>query len=134
MMQTEGMTKKTAKKTAKKAAQNVPKAGIRIKVVLPGCSIGPGKIRLLELIGEKGSISAAARELGMSYRRAWHLIETLNQGLKSPVVETSVGGTRGGGAGLSKSGRALVKSFQALAGAAEKKSEKAMAEIKRLAK
>ncbi|WP_408906434.1 winged helix-turn-helix domain-containing protein [Roseomonas mucosa] len=57
----------------------------------PGLRIGPGKVRLLEEIGRNGSISAAGRALGMSYRRAWELVEDLNRGLGRPVVETAAG-------------------------------------------
>ena len=59
--------------------------------------LGPGKIRLLELIGERGSISAAGRGMGMSYRRAWLLVDDLNRCFKEPVVLTQLGGSGGGG-------------------------------------
>ena len=77
-------------------------ARLTIRIDLSGHgAIGPGKIRLLELIGESGSISAAGRAMKMSYRRAWMLIDNLNRCFRSPVVETQLGGTRGGGAVLS---------------------------------
>jgi molybdate transport system regulatory protein len=73
-------------------------AGLSIRVDLAcGLRIGPGKIDLLEAIRSTGSISAAARALGMSYRRAWLLVEEINNGLREPVVSTESGGRHGGG-------------------------------------
>jgi molybdate transport system regulatory protein len=63
-------------------------------------ALGPGKIQLLEAIREAGSIAAAGRDMGMSYKRAWHLIDTMNRCFSSPLVETSKGGAHGGGAQL----------------------------------
>ena len=74
--------------------------------------IGPGKIRLLELIGEHGSISAAGRAMGMSYRRAWLLVDSLNACFTDPVVESSPGGSGGGGARLTGFGRKLIARFR----------------------
>src|SRR5262249_6783746 len=71
------------------------KVTIRIDLSDRG-AIGPGKIRLLELVGESGSISAAGRAMSMSYRRAWLLIDGLNQCFRTPVVETQLGGNCGG--------------------------------------
>lgn len=77
-------------------------------------AVGPGKIALLEAIAQTGSISAAARQIGMSYRRAWLLIDEVNLALKSPAVDTSTGGARGGGTALTPVGRALVKRYRAI--------------------
>lgn len=66
-------------------------------------AIGPGKVKLLELVGESGSISAAGRAMGMSYRRAWTLVDGLNRSFRSLLVTTQPGGARGGGAGRSAS-------------------------------
>jgi molybdate transport system regulatory protein len=76
--------------------------------------LGPGKIRLLELIGECGSISAAGRGMGMSYRRAWLLVDSLNRSFKEPVVLTQLGGSGGGGAALSDLGQAVVADYRAM--------------------
>jgi molybdate transport system regulatory protein len=93
---------------------------VRLRVDLaPGCSIGPGKIDLLEHIEAHGSLSQAARELGMSYRRAWLLLDDLNRSLSEPVVSTAVGGVRGGGAQVTSAGRALVDAYRAF----EKKAQ-----------
>ena len=75
-------------------------------------AVGPGKIRLLELVGESGSISAAGRAMKMSYRRAWLLIASVNRCFRQPVVETQLGGTRGGGAALTPFGRRVVKHYR----------------------
>lgn len=86
----------------------------RVRVDFPGdCSIGPGKIALLEGIARSGSLSAAARQLGMSYRRAWLLLHNTNAAFQEPVVELAVGGRDGGGAQLTDFGRRLVADFRA---------------------
>ncbi|MFN3398220.1 MAG: winged helix-turn-helix domain-containing protein [Sulfurimicrobium sp.] len=74
--------------------------------------IGPGKAELLEHIAETGSISAAARRMDMSYRRAWLLVDTMNQCFKSPVVETATGGKGGGGARVSDFGREVLRRYR----------------------
>jgi molybdate transport repressor ModE-like protein len=78
-----------------------PTAGFRIKFG-DRASIGPGKIRLMELINEHGSISAAGRAMRMSYRRAWMMIESLNAAFTSPLVVEQTGGSGGGGAILAQ--------------------------------
>ena len=123
-----------AKRKAGLKKGTAARAGVRVKIVLPDCTIGPGKVALLEKIAEKGSISAAAKELGLSFRRAWHLIETLNDGLSSPVVETNVGGLTGGGAVLTKTGEAVIRIFREIADDAGARSVKAMGRLKRLGK
>lgn len=85
-----------------------------LRIEAPGGRIGPGKIALLEAIGREGSISAAARALGMSYRRAWELVESLNALMAAPVVAAAPGGARGGGAALTASGQALVAEYRAI--------------------
>jgi len=94
-------------------------AEVRIKVRIGTHAIGPGKIRLLELIDSEGGISAAGRQMGLSYRRAWHLIDTLNSALGEPVIETSVGGEGCGGARLTDTGRAVIDRYRAACKAAE---------------
>ena len=79
-----------------------------------GRSIGPGKIRLLEAIRRTGSISNAGRSLGMSYRRAWLLIDDLNGCFREPVVAAKPGGARGGGAELTRFGLELTKQYRAI--------------------
>ena len=75
-------------------------------------AVGPGKIDLLDAIGATGSITAAARSLGMSYRRAWLLVDTMNRCFKSAVVEAEAGGKRGGGTRLTPSGEEVVRNYR----------------------
>ncbi|MFF9551274.1 winged helix-turn-helix domain-containing protein [Methylobacterium fujisawaense] len=92
---------------------------IRIDLA-PGIRIGPGKVQLLEMIAEHGSISAAGRALGMSYRRAWMLVEEMNKGFDQSVVEAQIGGKAGGGARLSSLGADLVAHYRAIERAADR--------------
>jgi molybdate transport system regulatory protein len=80
----------------------------------PKQSIGPGKMRLLDAIAETGSISSAGRALGMSYRRAWMLIDDLNSSFSRKVVSTTLGGKEGGGAKLTAFGLEVVKRYRAI--------------------
>jgi len=82
--------------------------------------LGPGKVRLLELIGERGSISAAGRAMEMSYRRAWLLVDSLNQAFAQPVVATRPGGKADNRAELTPFGREVISRFRAMEVAARK--------------
>ena len=75
-------------------------------------SVGPGKIRLLELLKETGSIAAAGRAMDMSYRRAWLLVDALNHIFQEPVVATKLGGSGGGGAELTPFGEELIGRYR----------------------
>jgi molybdate transport system regulatory protein len=86
-------------------------------------AIGPGKAALLEAIERSGSIAAAAREMGMSYRRAWVLIDAMNGAFTEPVVTTARGGSGGGGAALTESGRRVLARYRAM----ERKASRALA-------
>lgn len=77
-------------------------------------AIGPGKMDLLRAIVDAGSISGAARQMGMSYRRAWLLVETMNQCFQQPLVETVTGGRSGGGAQLTVAGENILNSYSAM--------------------
>src|SRR5262245_4966326 len=77
-------------------------------------SIGPGKVRLLEAVGRTGSISQAGRDLGMSYRRAWLLINDMNLCFRQAVVAAKPGGAQGGGARLTKFGEKIVREYRAI--------------------
>ncbi|MEZ5810520.1 MAG: LysR family transcriptional regulator [Rhizobiaceae bacterium] len=106
--------------------------GFRIRVVFgPGGMIGPGKAELLERIDRTGSIAAAGREMRMSYKRAWQLVETMNAMFRDHVVERTRGGARGGGARLTPAGRAVLHEYRALEaearGAAERHIERLQA-------
>lgn len=74
--------------------------------------IGPGKADLLELIDETGSISAAAKRMSMSYRRAWMLVEAMNGAFKRPLVEAIVGGAGGGGAQVTENGKEILALYR----------------------
>ena len=75
-------------------------------------AIGPGKIRLLEAIAETGSLTAAAKSIDMSYRRAWVLINELNASLKKPAVESAKGGEHGGGSLVTAVGHQLIERYR----------------------
>ena len=96
-------------------------ARVRLHIHLDGDhSLGPGKIELLEGVREHGSISAAARAMGMAYRHAWEMIDDLNQGFGRSVVETASGGKAGGGARLTAFGEELVRRFRAMEAATQR--------------
>ena len=94
-----------------------PSARLRVDFK-SGLSVGPGKIALLEQIANTGSLSQAARDLRLSYRRAWLLLDDLNRGFAEPVVKSSVGGRLGGGAQLTTTGRNLIADYRRLERAA----------------
>jgi molybdate transport system regulatory protein len=92
-----------------------PTIELKIRLDLAGIGqIGPGKIELLRQIREHRSISAAARAMKMSYRRAWLLVDNLNGLFAEPVVEKWLGGTSRGGAALTPAGERLVASYEAV--------------------
>jgi molybdate transport system regulatory protein len=85
----------------------------RLRIAMgEGLTLGPGKVDLIETIARTGSISAAAREMGMSYRRAWLLVDALNHMLKEPVVVAAPGGSRGGGAVVTELGTKLAAAYR----------------------
>ncbi len=85
----------------------------RLRIMLgAGHKLGPGKIDLLEAIAATGSITAAGRRMGMSYRRAWVLIDEANRMFTRPLVTTTAGGVGGGGAHLTELGHDLVAAFR----------------------
>lgn len=85
-----------------------------------GERLGPGKVALLEAIDASGSITAAAKSLGMSYRRAWLLVEEMNAMFEPAVVETAHGGAKGGGAILTSFGREVVARYRRIEEALER--------------
>ena len=92
-------------------------SGARIKLRLEYDAplvMGPGKAELLARIDEAGSISAAGRAMGMSYKRAWSLVEEMNAAFARPVVDSSRGGRQGGGAVLTATGREVLARFRRL--------------------
>ncbi|MBB6092146.1 molybdate transport system regulatory protein [Povalibacter uvarum] len=75
-------------------------------------AIGPGKIALLEKMREYGSLSQAAKALDMSYRRAWQLLNSLNQSFREPLVVTAIGGSGGGGSTLTALGESMIATYR----------------------
>lgn len=106
-----------------------PRAHLRIDFSAD-CSIGPGKIALLEAIARTGSLSAAGRELDMSYRRAWLLLHNVNQAFAEPVVQLSVGGKSGGGAQLTAFGHRLVATYRQFEHSVAAQAAQAFADLK----
>jgi molybdate transport system regulatory protein len=94
-------------------------------------ALGPGKIRLLELIAETGSISAAGRAMKMSYRRAWSLVDELNHTFRKPVVVSRPGGAAGGGAALTAFGSEVVLHYRAIEGRIATSSRTHLAALER---
>jgi len=82
-------------------------------------AMGPGKADLLEAIGREGSISAAGRALGMSYRRAWMLVDTMNRCFREPLVETHPGGGKSAGASVTPAGSAALAAYRSLSAQVE---------------
>ena len=95
-------------------------------------ALGPGQADILDAVDHAGSITAAARTMGMSYRRAWILIEAMNRDFKEPLVETSAGGTGGGGSRVTAAGNEALRRYRAMedkATAAVKKEMSAFADL-----
>lgn len=87
----------------------------RLRILLGAdIAIGPGKADLLDAVARTGSISAAAREMGMSYRRAWLLVDTMNRCFRSPLVDASKGGSGGGGARVTEMGLEVLARYRAM--------------------
>jgi len=92
-----------------RASKLAPKIRVLVGAVV---AVGPGRANLLEAIGRRGSISAAARELGMSYRRAWLLVDAVNRAFRRPLVERAAGGRGGGGARLTAHGAEVLALYR----------------------
>ncbi|MNR90711.1 Molybdenum-pterin-binding protein MopA [compost metagenome] len=108
------------KSQTKKATAPQP----RVRVLMGELTaMGPGRADLIDAIARTGSISAAGREMNMSYRRAWTLVETTNASFIEPLVITSTGGSGGGGAQVTDFGRGVVERYRAM----ERKAAKAIA-------
>ncbi len=105
------MTK--ADRSPPKPRRGAPVARFRMRVMSgESIAIGPGKIELLESIRDTRSITAAAKAMGMSYRRAWMLVDEVNRSLKKPAVASAIGGDRGGGSELTTVGELVVRTYR----------------------
>ncbi|MBC7944329.1 MAG: LysR family transcriptional regulator [Burkholderiales bacterium] len=94
--------------------------------------MGPGKADLLEAIAETGSISAAARQTGMSYRRAWLLMDAMNRSFEQPLVDTATGGKGGGGARITDFGKEVLRRNRSMESLAAETIESQAAEFLKL--
>lgn len=110
------MSTAPAKRSSSAAASaRQPKPVLRFRMRITHgdqIAVGPGKIALLEAIEQTGSITAAAKSLDMSYRRAWLLLDEMNRSLREPAVTTSKGGNSGGGSVLTESGRQVIALYR----------------------
>jgi molybdate transport system regulatory protein len=105
----------------------------RIRILLgSSIAIGPGKAALLDAISETGSIAAAGRRMGMSYRRAWLLAKTMNACFQQPLIEAAKGGIGGGGARLTAMGREVLALYRAMEDHAAAAVTLAMEKLRRL--
>ena len=103
-----------------------------IKIRIPvgtQSAIGPGKADLLEAIEKRGSISAAAREMGMSYKRAWDLVDAMNRYFREPLVSTATGGSHGGGALVTEFGHEVLRLYREIEQRANQSVEQDMASL-----
>ena len=114
------------------AVKPTPRVQFRLRITRgDDIAVGPGKVDLLEAIASTGSITAAARQLGMSYRRAWLLVEAMNSAFRQPLVETLTGGDGGGGARVTKLGKEVLRRYRAM----ESRAARSVApELKRLSR
>lgn len=103
---------------APSASPDASPARLRLRLLFAGAMFGPGKAELLERIRETGSISAAGRDMAMSYKRAWMLVEEMNTAFRAPLVDSTRGGTGGGGARLTAAGEEVLRRYRAVEAAA----------------
>jgi molybdate transport system regulatory protein len=107
-----------------------PTIQFRLRVLLDeDIAIGPGKVDLLEAIDATGSITAAAKALGMSYRRAWLLVDTMNRCFVTPVATTEAGGASGGGTRLTPTGAEVVRRYRSMEAKAGKAGARDLAAL-----
>jgi molybdate transport system regulatory protein len=106
--------------------------GLHLRVVLDGAvALGPGKVELLEGIADTGSIAAAGRRMGMSYKRAWLLVDAMNTMFAGPLVDAAKGGAGGGGASLTPLGQRMLAAYRGLETAATKAGARELTTMRR---
>jgi molybdate transport system regulatory protein len=109
-------------------------AGLHLRVVLEtGVALGPGRAELLEHIRDLGSIAAASRAMGMSYRRAWMLVDATSREFGAPVVDAAPGGARGGNATLTELGATILKLYRSIEAKAAQAASPELAALHTLA-
>ena len=117
--QAKGSVRAKPRDKASAPSTGSPTVAFRLRISNgPDIAVGPGKIDLLEAIAATGSITAAAKHVGMSYRRAWLLVDTMNRSFRSPVVAAEAGGQRGGGTALTPLGAEIVLRYRRIESAA----------------
>jgi len=132
-MATQAGSRSRARTQAAKPAGARQPEGPQIRILFrKAIAMGPGKADLLRAIEATGSISAAARALGMSYRRAWLLVDTMNQCFKSPLVETLTGGQHGGGARVTELGQDVLRRYLDMEAKAAESVRQELAQFARL--
>jgi molybdate transport system regulatory protein len=117
---------------AMKRLRHPDRLGLHLRVVLDGAvAMGPGKVELLEGIVETGSIAAAGRRMGMSYKRAWLLVDEMNSMFAGPLVDAAKGGAGGGGAALTPLGQRMLAAYRGLETAAAKAGARELTAMRR---
>ena len=111
----------------KKKSDVAKEPGVRTKLFIADETIGLGKIDLLERLGEAGSISAAARQMGMSYKRAWFLLNSMQSGFREPLFVAERGGLQRGGTTLTPLGEDLIRRYRSHSDLVEKQSTEILA-------
>ena len=107
-------------------------ARLKLRIVFDSTMLGPGKAELLAGIRATGSISAAGRQMGMSYKRAWMLVEEMNNAYRTPLVASARGGAGGGGAQLTETGEAILALYHEIMARAEKAVAEPVARLESL--
>lgn len=122
----------SAQRTRRKDRFAMAERTPRLRII--AATMGPGKANLLAQIAEERSISQAARQMKMSYKRAWQLIETLNTTFRQPLVESVAGGTQGGGSRLTPMGKRVLELYRALCAQSEAAGARELRSLHRLLK
>jgi len=102
---------------------------LRLRILFDEAMLGPGKAELLERIGQTGSISAAGRQMNMSYKRAWMLVEEMNRAFRDPLVSSTRGGPGGGGAELTEAGKRVLGLYHRIVETATMASAESLASL-----
>jgi len=111
---------------------NKKSTGARLRIVLgPDIAIGPGKAAILEEVRATGSISAAGRSMGMGYKKAWYMVDTMNKCFSQPLVVTVKGGKRGGGAQLTELGEEVLSRYRKMEALSSKAIGRELSALKR---
>lgn len=114
-----------------KRIRHPDRVGLHLRVVLGAeIAMGPGKADLLDGIAATGSIAAAGRRMGMSYKRAWTLVESMNTLFAEPLVDAAKGGAGGGGAALTPLGTRMLAAYRRLEAAAAERGAAELAEMR----